>query len=152
MWEEEEASGLHAQLHTHTARLSGSLHSSQHQLSSEFVRARRQGNHSQHLHRTHRHQVQIETLMRGMAFARVYAEGRWANGADRAACLSGWSDVRRGQATEAVRVLAEVVQTYGIRSYTDLPVGDGCFSSSALATLPGASGPSRTSGWTSSRI
>ena len=46
--------------------------------------------------------------MRGMAFARVYAEGRWANGADRAACLSGWSDVRRGQATEAVRVLAEV--------------------------------------------
>ena len=52
--------------------------------------------------------VQIETLMRGMAFARVYAEGRWANGADRAACLSGWSDVRRRQATEAVRVLAEV--------------------------------------------
>ena len=80
-------------------------------------------------------QMQLQTLMRGMAFARVYAEGRWKNGADSAACLSGWSDVSKGQATEAVRVLAEVVEKYGIRSYMDLPVGDGCFSSHALAKL-----------------
>ena len=70
-----------------------------------------------------------------MAFARVYAEGRWKNGADSAACLSGWSDVSRGQATGALSALVEVVETYGIRSYLDLPVGDGCFSSHALARL-----------------
>ena len=70
-----------------------------------------------------------------MAFASVYAEGRWKNGADSAACLSGWSDVSKGQATEAVRALVEVVEKYDIRSYTDLPVGDGCFSSNALAKL-----------------
>ena len=70
-----------------------------------------------------------------MAFARVYAEGRWKNGADSAACLSGWSDVSRGQATGALSALVEVVETYGIRSYLDLPVGDGCFSSHALAKL-----------------
>ena len=50
-------------------------------------------------------QMQLRTLMRGTAFARVYAEGRWANGADKGSCLSGWSDVSKGQATEAVRVL-----------------------------------------------
>ena len=80
-------------------------------------------------------QMQLQTLMRGMAFARVYAEGRWKNGADSAACLSGWSDVSKGQATGALRALAEVVDNYGIRSYMDLPVGDGCFSSHALAKL-----------------
>ena len=79
--------------------------------------------------------MQLRTLERGMAFARVYAEGRWKNGADSAACLSGWSDVSRGQATGALSALVEVVETYGIRSYLDLPVGDGCFSSHALAKL-----------------
>ena len=79
--------------------------------------------------------MQLRTLERGMAFARVYAEGRWKNGADSAACLSGWSDVSRGQATDALSALVEVVETYGIRSYLDLPVGDGCFSSHALAKL-----------------
>ena len=80
-------------------------------------------------------QMQLQTWERGFAFARVYAEGRWKNGADSAACLSGWSDVSKGQATGALRALAEVVDNYGIRSYMDLPVGDGCFSSHALAKL-----------------
>ena len=80
-------------------------------------------------------QRQLESHQRQWAFERVYAEGRWKNGADSAACLSGWSDVGKGQATEAVRVLVEVVEKYEIRSYTDLPVGDGCFSSNALAKL-----------------
>jgi len=79
--------------------------------------------------------MQLRTWERGFAFARVYAEGRWKNGADSAACLSGWSDVSKGQATGALRALAEVVDNYGIRSYMDLPVGDGCFSSHALAKL-----------------
>ena len=78
---------------------------------------------------------QLDSLYRELAFSRVYVEGRWKNGADSAACLSGWSDVSRGQATGALSALVEVVETYGIRSYLDLPVGDGCFSSHALARL-----------------
>ena len=79
--------------------------------------------------------MQLDSLYRELAFSRVYVEGRWKNGADSAACLSGWSDVSRGQATGALSALVEVVETYGIRSYLDLPVGDGCFSSHALAKL-----------------
>eukprot|EP00964_Phaeocystis_antarctica_P023898 scaffold13374_cov45-Phaeocystis_antarctica.AAC.1 len=79
--------------------------------------------------------MQLDSLHREIAFERVYAEGRWKNGADSAACLSGWSDVSKGQATGALRALAEVVEKYEIRSYMDLPVGDGCFSSHALAKL-----------------
>ena len=87
------------------------------------------------LSRMARASLQLEAFHRELAFARVYAEGRWKNGADSAACLSGWSDVSKGQATGALRALAEVVDNYGIRSYMDLPVGDGCFSSHALAKL-----------------
>ena len=71
-----------------------------------------------------------------MAFERVYNEGRWTFGADGAnSCLSGWSDIGRGQAKEALRSLSRVVEQHDVRSYIDVPVGDGCFSSTALASL-----------------
>ena len=49
---------------------------------------------------------QRKTLMRGMAFTRVYAEGRWANGADSAACLSGWSDAKLTRTSRGLRIRA----------------------------------------------
>ena len=87
------------------------------------------------LARLTRSSAELETLQRRLAFERVYEEGRWKNGADSASCLSGWSDVSRGQATEAVRVLAQVVKEHAVSSYMDIPVGDGCFSSNALVRL-----------------
>ena len=46
------------------------------------------------------------TSDRAHAFERVYAEGRWVNGADGARnCLSGWSDVGNGQAVAAVKAV-----------------------------------------------
>ena len=54
---------------------------------------------------------QRKTLMRGMAFTRVYAEGRWANGADSAACLSGWSDAKLTRTSRGLRTRG----TYGLR-------------------------------------
>ena len=49
--------------------------------------------------------TQRKTLMRGMAFTRVYAEGRWANGADSAACLSGWSDAKLTSTSRGLRTV-----------------------------------------------
>ena len=41
----------------------------------------------------------------------------------------------QGQALEALRALAHVVHQHDVRSYIDIPVGDGCFSHAALARL-----------------
>ena len=91
--------------------------------------------HQEVLDRLRRTSAQLDTLQRRLAFERVYEEGRWKNGADAASCSSGWSDVGRGQATKAVSALVDVVEEHAVRSYMDLPVGDGCFSSNALRLL-----------------
>ena len=76
------------------------------------------------------------TSDRAHAFERVYAEGRWVNGADGARnCLSGWSDVGNGQAVAAVKAVASVVEMFGVRSIVDVPCGDGCFAAGMLNAL-----------------
>jgi hypothetical protein len=72
---------------------------------------------------------------RAHAFERVYAEGRWVNGADGATCGSGWSDVTRGQGEAAVRAVVSVVDALKLQSVADVPCGDGCFAGAMLSAL-----------------
>ena len=65
-------------------------------------------------------------------FEAIYRDGRWMGGVDGAGCKSGWSAAASGQADSALALLTIVVQTHGIRSLLDLPIGDGCFSTTAL--------------------
>jgi len=65
-------------------------------------------------------------------FEAIYRDGRWLGGADGSQCLSGWSAAASGQADSALALLTIVVQTHGVRSILDLPIGDGCFSQTAL--------------------
>ena len=60
-------------------------------------------------------------------FTEIYRDGRWFGGKDGAGCLSGWSAAASGQADSALALITIVVQTHGIRSILDLPIGDGCF-------------------------
>ena len=78
---------------------------------------------------------------RARAFERVYAEGRWINGADGARrCPSGWSDVGSGQALAAMRAVVSVVDMFQIRSIADVPCGDGCFAGAMIRAVRNRTG------------
>lgn len=69
------------------------------------------------------------------AFAKVYSEGRWLNGADGALCLSGWSAVKAGQGKKALAAVVHVMTKYELNAVLDIPVGDGCFAEALIKQI-----------------